>query len=180
MKQIISLMTILFFSFSAIAQSPSVYTLQLNDINGTPISLGSFQGKKILFCLIPLNASNNEISQIDSISKKYSNKIKIVGIPSIEDGYSDSSKQDIKNIYESRNINILLTEGMYTKSSSGTNQSNLISWLTKKELNQRFNFSVNGIGQKFFIDSNGKLLGSLDPNVTYLSTSVKNLIFVNQ
>lgn len=176
MKKNLFFISMIFLNLYAVGQNNSFYSLQVKDIDGSTINLSSFQGKKILFCTIPLNGSNSSIDDLDSLIRANGLKIKVIGIPSIEDGFSDSMKVSVKNIYQSRGINILLTEGMYTKKTSGSNQSSLIMWLTKKDLNGSFNLEVKGNGQKFFIDKNGKLFATVNPEVSYLSPLIRNYI----
>ena len=95
---------------------------------------------------------------------------------SVEDGYSSSNKEAIKNLYQSRDINIILTAGMYTKKSAGANQSALLKWLTSKEENYRFTLDAQGIGQKFFINSEGRLVATLPASFTWLDASIWNIL----
>lgn len=181
MKKLLSPLLFLFISALSISQTNtnSVYSISLNDIDGNPINLSSFQGKKILFCAIPFNSSSSDINGIDSLIKKNSSKLKVIGIPVREFGYVDSLKQDVKNIFLNRNIDLLITEPMSIQANSNSSISNLIDWLTQKSLNTRFDLKLQGIGQKFICDKSGKILMALQPNIPYDASIINTYININ-
>ncbi|MBC7387782.1 MAG: hypothetical protein H7329_01100 [Opitutaceae bacterium] len=97
--------------------SQTIYTQTINNIDGSPVALSSYQGSKVLFIIAPTKlADSSMVDDIDSFKVKYGDTIKLVGILSFEDGYADSNKAAIKSIYQSRGLgNMLLTEGMHTR-----------------------------------------------------------------
>lgn len=148
--------------------SQSIYSIGFNDIDGNNISIAQYQNKKVLFLIAPISTTDSLlIDGIISFKDHFGDSIQLVGIMSVEDGYSSANRQSIKELYQSRGINILLTEGMYTRKSSGAGQSALLQWLTDKEDNKRFNTDASGIGHKFFVSRMGKLLGSVSAQVPF-------------
>lgn len=175
MKKTITLVLAL-WCFTSMAQS--LHSLTIKNIDGNNVNLGSYQDSSILIiCLAPVHTNDSiRIKEIDSLITMYGSKMKMIGVMSIEDGYVDSNKTVIKNLYSSRGITITLTEGMYTRKSSGSNQSVLLNWLTSKTQNHRFNIDAKGVGQKFFLDKYGKLFAVLSPEVPFISPIVENYI----
>ena len=179
MKKIIVVIATLYFGLASMAQAPSIYSVSVNDINGNAINLSSYQGTKILICIAPIKMSfidSIKISEIDSLVKSYGNKVKVIGVLSKEDGFVDSNKAYIKNIYQSRGINIVLTEGMFTKKTSGISQSALMKWVTTQSLNARFDIDATGVGSKYLLDKNGKMLSVFPPEVSFISDFLSNKI----
>jgi hypothetical protein len=74
-----------------------------------------------------------------------------------------------------KKMGIVLTEGMYTKKSSGSNQSALMKWLTDRTKNRHFDIDSEGIGQKFIVNATGRLFAVLPPQVS-LQAGVFNKI----
>ena len=147
--------------------SQSIYDISFNDIDGNSISISQYQGKKVLFLVAPIGISDSLLlNDIQSFQYHFKDSIKIIGILSNEDGYSSANKDAIKALFQNRNINIVLTEGMYTHKSSGASQSSLLKWLTYKNQNSRFDTDVSGIGHKFFLGRIGKMFGSIPGSIS--------------
>ena len=160
--------------------SGSIHSISITDIDGGSFNLGNYAGKKIMVFIAPVN--NNDISkinEIDSFQTLYGDSIKLVGIMSYEHGYIDSNKAKIKNIYTSKGVDILLTEGMHTKNTSGVTVASFVYWLTSKSQNLRFNVEIKGIGQKFFINKQGLLYGVVPPEIPLTSTIVRSYALKN-
>jgi hypothetical protein len=177
MKKTVFLLAALYCCSLSFGQS-SIHALSINNIDGGAINLASYQDSNILIiCIAPISETDiNKINEIDSLIAVHGSKIRVIGVMSIEDGYIDSNKTAIKNIYTSRGIPIILTEAMYTRKSSINNQSSFLAWLTTKTLNLRFKVDTKGIGQKFFIDKYGKIFAVLPPEVPFISPIVENYI----
>jgi len=172
-----ALIVVLAFYWCSPSIAQSLHSFTFKNIDGNNVNLGSYQDSSILLiCLAPIKADDSiRINEIDSLVTRYGSKMKMIGVMSIEDGFIDSNKTAIKNLYSNRGITITLTEGMYTRKSS-SNQSVLLNWLTSKTQNLRFNVDAKGIGQKFFIDKYGKMFAVLPPEVPFISPIVENYI----
>jgi len=78
---------------------------------------------------------------------------------SIENGYADSDKAVIKNMYQSRGIQIVLTEGVYVRAHNNNAASALINQLASLEGGKYLTQEIGEIGQGFFFGTTGKLCG---------------------
>lgn len=153
----------------------SVYDFTINDINGTPIKLEQFRGKKILF----VNTSSKSIyaSQYDSLEmlyQKYKDSLIIIAVPSNSFGNEPGSNEEIKKLI-SRTYNIHFIIAQKTD-VSGDNQSPLYVWLTKIEQNGMMNNPVQDDFYKFLVDGTGRLIGGFVSSVDPLSDEVQNAI----
>ena len=154
----------------------SVDSLTIKNIDGANVSLLSYMGSKTLFLIAPSRpADSAELKELAAFNVRYGDTIKIVGILSFEDGYVDSNKMAIKAMYQHKGINLLLTEGMYTKKSAA-NQSALMKFLTWQSLNKRVDDDAMGRGHKFFVNENGKLYATLIPQASLFSAAVKRIV----
>ena len=173
-----TLLILLLCSAALSMYGQSADSLSVNNIDGSSVSLLSYQGHKILFLIAPARLSDStKLNELASFNSRYGDTVKLVGIMSKEDGYVDSNKTKIKTMYQNKGINILLTEGMFTKKGSGANQGSLMQWLTKQSLNKRFDEDTKGVGQKFFADENGKLFSVLIPETRLFSPAVDRNIY---
>ena len=142
------------------------------------MALSSYQGSKVLFIIAPVDIEDSlKVSEIAAFNNRYGDTVKLIGIVSNEDGYVDSNKTKIKAMYQSKGVNIVLTEAMFTKKSAGANQSALMQWLTKQSMNKRFDENAKGVGQKFFADENGKLFSVLIPETDLFSPAVERNVY---
>lgn len=176
-KNIISLILLSACLFSAAAQTvpaDSVVT-----IDGNSISLSQYAGKKIMLIVIPV--SHNEadsllLLQTETVYQQYKDSIEFIGIPSYEDGYTDSVSTEIKNWYgNTLQLHFTITTGMYTRNSSSEQQSWLFKWLTTESLNGHFGTEVTGNWQKFLLNASGELKAVFD-STTPLSSYLLNML----
>lgn len=151
--------------FATVAgKTQSIYQVPVKDIDGNPINLNSYAGKKILFYLLPLSSSDSNYVQLQAFKSRYLDTVQIIGIPSIEDGFQQASgAASLKALYA--NTGIVIAQGMHTRKSSGTNQSELMQWLTNRSKNQHFDMDALGIGHKFFVSGTGREFAVMPPQV---------------
>jgi glutathione peroxidase len=155
----------------------SFYTIHYTTIEGNERVMQNFEGKKILLVVLPSTGTANDsvfLKKVDSVSSIYKDRLSVIAIPSFDDGYDGSRKQQLQLFYRSLlNNTITITEGMYTHKTSGNRQHALFKWLTHKEENMHFDIDVKGSGQKFFVSENGELYGVFGPEVN-LSAKLLN------
>ena len=71
-------------------------------------------------------------------------------------------KTILQNWYHSKLGNhIIITDGFYTRKTSGNLQHPLYRWLTDFSLNQRFDLDITEEETKFFVNTDGKIYGVL-------------------
>ncbi|HEU4471643.1 MAG TPA: hypothetical protein VFR58_11195 [Flavisolibacter sp.] len=158
------LFPILLLLMATAGNTQSVYQLSVKDIDGNPINLNAYAGKKILFYLLPLSASDSGFLQLQAFKSRYLDTVQVIGVPSIEDGFQQSSgAASLKALYS--NLGIIITQGMHTRKSSGANQSELMQWLTNKSKNLHFDMDALGIGHKFFVSGTGRAFAVMPPQV---------------
>ena len=152
-----------------------IYNLPLNDIDGNPINLGQFQGKKILIVNTATNSSY--VSQYDSLEQlyqKYKDRLVIIAVPSNSFANENSDNTTIKN-FVMRNYHIHYILAQKTD-VTGDTQSALYSWLTHIEQNNMMSNGVEGDFFKFLIDKSGKLVGAFVPSVDPMSDDMQSVI----
>jgi glutathione peroxidase len=158
-------------------QADGIYNITLTSIDGNKIELSQYQGKKLLFVLIPLSTQDTTIS-IDDIGRlqtKYRNSLVIIGIPSEEAGYQTHDADNLKKIFSDAGANIIITEGMKVK--KGLGQSPLLQWLTSKDQNHHFNQDVQQeVGSKFFVDELGELYAVMGPQLKLTSSLTDKIL----
>jgi glutathione peroxidase len=153
------------FFITATAYVESVYTYSITTIEGESKSLSAYEGKKILVLTLPIiqNSFNDPLlHSLDSLRAAYTSSLVIIAAPSYEDGYTAENKNALKTWYRSILGNgIIITDGLYSRKTSGNLQHPLFKWLTDKDRNGHFNQDVTGPKNKFVIWQEGRLMGVL-------------------
>jgi glutathione peroxidase len=178
MKKFITITAI--FLLSSIAKAQSVYTCSVTSIEGVNNPLNAYTGKKLLVITLPTqqNASSDSLLRsLDSIRAAHTSTVQIIAVPAYEDGYTPAIKNQLKQWYRSiLGVGIIVTEGMYTRKTSGSQQHVLFKWLTDKDKNGFFNQDVAGPRYKFIVWGNGELTAALVAQTRIGGTTMNNLL----
>ena len=158
----------------------TIHSFSVTKIEGGSQSLSSFQGKKIMVITLPLvqsAAADSMLYALDTLATAHSSTLKVIAVPAFEDGYTVAQKVQLKTWYRSKLGNgIVITEGLYTRKTSGTQQHPLFKWLTTVAENEVFNTDTEGPGFKFFADGYGQLYGVLKPQNKISGSSVQRTL----
>ncbi len=136
----------------------TIYDIAINAINGTPISLADFKGKKILFVNVASECGfTNQYKELQKLSDTYPEQLVVIGSPCNQFGKQEPG--DATQIQEFCTVNFgvtfLLTEKIDVK---GGQQHPLYKWLTSKELNGKKNAGVKWNFQKYLVDEKGNFI----------------------
>mgnify|MGYP002377644088 CR=1 FL=1 len=153
-----SLTILLFCALSIGASSQSIYSIPLRNIDGDSVQLSDFSGKKMLFIILPLAGQDSVAGQLISFAEQHGDSITVIGVISVEDGYTGEMKETVKTLYSGTSI--ILTEPMNIRKAS-SNQSGLMQWFTDKNKNRHFIRDADAIGMKFFVGETGRLFAVL-------------------
>lgn len=165
---------ILLMAFPVMLMAQSIFDQTVRTLQGDSVGLSRLAGKKTLFIIVPLTGEHAVYQQLQSFKVRYADSVNIVGILSFEDGFSAALSDTIITMYSG--IDILLTEGMYTRKAAGEDQSPLMQWLTDKNKNYHFSNDAAGAGSKFFISEGGRLFAVLGPQVSLQSSLIERVI----
>jgi len=173
-------MTICVLLITTTAFSQSIYTYSVPKIEGGTQPLNAYQNKRVLIITLPVqqNSSNDSLlHSLDSLRAANNGSLKIIAVPSFEDGYTPSIKSNLINWYRSILDNaIVITDGLYTRQTSGSQQHPLFQWLTDKDKNGHFDNDVTGPRIKFVVWTDGTLLGVLGVHSRLGGLAMKSLL----
>ena len=136
----------------------SIYDIEINALNGQPISLREFEGKKILFVNVASECGfTKQYKDLQALSDRYQDKLVIIGSPCNQFGKQEpGDASQIQNFCEMNfGVKFLLTEKIDVK---GSKQHPLYKWLTTKSLNNKKSSSVKWNFQKYLVDEKGHLI----------------------
>jgi glutathione peroxidase len=161
---------------SETSSKKSLYSIQLNSLDGKAINLADFKGKKILF----VNTASEcgftyQYEDLEKLSKKYANDLVIIGSPCNQFGGQEPGSAEQIGSFCQKNygVTFLLTEKLNVK---GDSIHPLYAWLTQKNLNGASDFTVKWNFNKFLINENGSLTHYFGSSTKPLDTEITSAI----
>lgn len=152
---------------SATTPPNSIYTYSVPKIEGGTQQLNALQGKRLLVLVLPVQQTaiaDTLLYCLDTLATAHSTNLKVIGVPAFEDGFTPAQKAALTTWYRSKlNNNIIITDGLYTRKTSGSQQHGLFQWFTSDTLNGIFDNDITGPGHKFFVSASGDLYSELGP-----------------
>ena len=136
----------------------SIYDIEINSLQGKPINLSLFKGKKILF----VNEASKcgftpQYKELQKLHNIYEESLVVIGVPCNQFGKQEpGNSSEISEFCQvNYGVSFLITEKISVK---GKEQHPLYSWLTNKNENGRKNSSVKWNFQKYLLNEDGDLI----------------------
>ncbi|OZV69748.1 glutathione peroxidase [Winogradskyella aurantia] len=139
------------------AQQP-IYDIAINSLQGKPIDLSEFKGKKILFVNVASKCGfTPQYRELQQLHDTYKDTLVVIGVPCNQFGKQEpGSSEDIEEFCEvNYGVTFLITEKVDVK---GAQQHPLYKWLTTKAINGKQNSSVKWNFQKYLVDEQGQFV----------------------
>jgi glutathione peroxidase len=136
----------------------SIYDIEINSLQGKPINLSLFKGKKILFVNVASKCGfTPQYKELQKLHNIYEESLVVIGVPCNQFGKQEPGNSSEINEFCQVNygVSFLITEKISVK---GKEQHPLYSWLTNKNENGRKNSSVKWNFQKYLINEDGDLI----------------------
>lgn len=150
----------------------SVYDIEIDALDGSPIDLSIFKGKYMLFVNVASQCGfTGQYKDLQKLSEAYANSLVVIGVPCNQFGRQEpGNSQEIRTFCE-RNygVTFLITQKIHVK---GPNPHPLYHWLTSKDLNGKKNSSVKWNFQKYLVDKEGGLVDYFFSTTKPLSKSI--------
>lgn len=167
---IISLLT-------AFIVSSSIYSLQFQDIDGQPVSMSQFQGKKVLLVNIATGSSKvNQLEGLQQLQQQYSDSLVVIAFPSNSFGKEFRTDQEIKQFCQN-NYGVTFLLALKNPIAGPVNQP-VYNWLTNSTENSVTNDPVRGDFQKYLISESGNLIGIFSPSVQPMSSELRSALSI--
>ena len=136
----------------------SIYDIEINSLQGKPIQLSDYKGKKILFVNVASKCGfTPQYRELQQLHETFKDNLVVIGVPCNQFGKQEPGQSnEIQEFCEvNYGVSFLITEKISVK---GSNQHPLYKWLTKKAINGRQNSVVKWNFQKYLVDENGEFI----------------------
>ena len=143
---------------SKMSSKKSIYDIEINSLQGKPINLSLFKGKKILFVNVASKCGfTPQYKELQKLHNIYEESLVVIGVPCTQFGKQEPGNSSEINEFCQVNygVSFLITEKI---SVIGKEQHPLYRWLTDKNENGRKNSSVKWNFQKYLISEDGELI----------------------
>jgi len=169
-----------FFTFNqAKAQhttTMSIYDININALDGTPIDLKTFQGKYILFVNVASECGfTNQYEGLQKLYDTYKDDLMVIGVPCNQFGQQEPGNSEQIQSFCQKNygVTFLMTEKINVK---GKDKHPLYKWLTSKDLNGKNTTSVKWNFQKYVVGRNGEYIDYFYSMTKPMSSKITKLI----
>jgi glutathione peroxidase len=136
----------------------SLYNINIKDLQGKPIDLKNFKGRKILFVNVASKCGfTPQYRDLQALHEKYKDTLTIIGVPCNQFGKQEpGTSEEIQNFCQvNYGVDFLITEKVQVK---GPQQHPLYAWLTQKSKNGKKDSTVKWNFQKYLVDEEGEFL----------------------
>ena len=136
----------------------SIYDIEINNLQGQPIHLSEYKGKKILFVNVASKCGfTPQYKELQQLQETFKDSLVVIGTPCNQFGKQEPGQADeIQEFCEvNYGVSFLISEKIDVK---GAQQHPLYQWLTKKAINGKQNSVVKWNFQKYLVDEDGEFL----------------------
>ena len=154
----------------------SIYDIKINKIDGNPLDLASFKGRKVLFVNVASKCGlTPQYEGLEKLHQEYGGRLEIIGLPCNQFAFQEpgEGQQIAEFCQKNYGVSFTITEKIKVR---GKEQHDIYSWLTNKKVNGNFSSSVKWNFQKYLLSEDGKLSAKFAPTVTPMDEEITSAI----
>jgi len=158
--------------FAQSKMSPSIHSFTVNSLEGEPISLASFKGKKILIVNTASRCGYTpQFAGLQELHAKYKDQLVVIGFPCNQ--FMNQDPGTAKEIQEFCQKNYGVSFPMAEKIAvKGDDIAPIYAWLTQKDKNGVLDAKVSWNFNKFLIDEEGHMVAHFGSSVKPLGEEI--------
>ena len=150
----------------------TVHKFVVTDIDGSPVLLKKFKGKKILIVNTASQCGfTKQYADLEKLYETYKDKLVIIGFPANNfGGQEPGSNAEIKTFCTGKyNVTFPMMSKVSVK---GDDIAPIFDWLTHKDKNGVMDCEIKWNFTKFLLDENGVLITKFDSPVTPMDPKI--------
>ncbi len=140
------------------AETTQIYDIQIDSLQGKPIDLSDYKGKKILFVNVASKCGfTPQYKDLQKLYDKHKDQLMVIGVPCNQFGKQEpGTSNEIQEFCQvNYGVDFLITEKVDVK---GNDQHRLYNWLTQKSENRKKSSTVRWNFQKYLVNEDGGLI----------------------
>lgn len=163
-------------SIGSLLENKSIYDFTLNNIDGKPVKLSEYKGKKLLLVNVASKCGYTpQYEELQKLYETYKGKLTILAFPANNfGGQEPGTSEDIKSFCsENYGVTFPIFEKISVK---GVDKHPLYRWLSDKKLNGWNNEEPSWNFCKYFINAKGELVKFFPSKVKPMDKEIIKLI----
>jgi glutathione peroxidase len=143
----------------------SIHSFTVNGIDGKPLAMKQFKGKKILVVNTASKCGYTpQYEALEKVYEQYKDKLVIIGFPCNQFGGQEpgTNEEIVAFCKKNYGVSFPLADKIDVK---GDNTAAIYQWLTQKSKNGVLDASISWNFNKFLLDENGKMIAYYPSNV---------------
>jgi glutathione peroxidase-family protein len=145
------------------AMLSSIYTINIQNLSNTTISMNNYQGKKIIITVFkPSSPNMSLLRSLDSIANANSN-IKLIAVPALDFGAANTAS--LNSLAQTLGPGSLVVKPCYVRKTAA-NQHALFQWLSNTNSNEHFDRDATDADYVFTVSPSGTLYAVLGDGTT--------------
>ncbi len=165
-------LTLLFVLFFAVPPPVSVYQFKVASIEGKPIDLKKYKGKKILIVNTASKCGYTpQYTELEALYQKYKGKLVIIGFPANNFGGQEpgTNAEIMEFCTKDKGVTFPMSSKISVK---GDDIDPIFKYLTTAENAEHITGDISWNFEKFLIDENGVLIHRFKSKVTPMSAEL--------
>ncbi len=149
-----------------------IYDIEINKLDGTPLDLKSLKGKKVMFVNVASKCGlTPQYEGLEKLYQEYGGQLEIIGLPCNQFAFQEPGGADQIQAFCQKNygVSFTITEKIKVR---GSDQHDIYTWLTNKNVNGKFDSSVKWNFQKYLVSADGELEKKFAPTVEPMSEEI--------
>jgi len=142
-------------------RSDSFYTLSIDHIEGYPINMSDYAGRKVMILTFDAASPDSSLLQRADSLQRVDASASILAVPT-GDFSGSASDSSLSALHSGLALTIPFTQMVHVTRSTGEMQHPLFKWLTDVVQNKHFDRDVEAPGQSFFVSEQGTLYAILN------------------
>ena len=157
--------------------SKSFYEYSAISIDGDAVDMSKYKNKKLLIVNLASNCGYTyQYEDLQKLNEEYSDKVEVIGFPSNDFLYQEPGNNEKIKSFCTKNYGVTFDLFSKTTVKKNQNQHPVYSWLSHKELNNKFDNAPSWNFCKYLIDENGKLIAYFNQKVKPLDDEILKYI----
>ena len=153
--------------------SKSIYDYSAQSIDGDPISISKYKGKKLLIVNVASRCGYTpQYEELQLLSEQYKDEIIVLGFPANDFLWQEPASNDKIKQFCSTKYNVSFPMFEKTSVKKSKEQHPVYTWLSTKSLNGWNDQAPSWNFYKYLVDENGKLIQYYSATINPLNEEI--------
>jgi hypothetical protein len=140
-------------------------------LDGKAINLSGFNGKKILYIVVPEIIDTALVNQIGRFQKQFGDKVQVIAI--VKPGTSGQVVRS--SMSKAIDSGMIVTAGIAARRQNSPERESVVEWISEKR-RASAESELKEAGSKYFISEDGRLYAMLGPDMSLDNPLISSIV----